>query len=194
MQNEEQNLFQQEMKGVQQLKPSDRLLVKPEPEITPGHIERRSAAMREFFKDQNHLSVQPVEMLKSNDVLSFKRPGIQDGVFRKLRLGQYEIEARLDLHRKTVEEARKEVFQFIRDCGKFELRSVIILHGKGDRNENQEALLKSYVAAWLPELPDVMAFHSAQRHHGGTGAVYVMLRKSERAKQENRERHGLRGI
>ncbi len=194
MQNDEHDIFQQEMQGVEQLKPSDTVTLKPTPELTPGHLERRSAAMREFFRDQNHLTTQPVEMLKSNDVLSYKRSGIQDGVFRKLRLGQYQIEARLDLHRKTVDEARRELFQFIRDCNKYDLRSVIVLHGKGDRNQNQEALLKSYVAAWLPELPEVMAFHSAQKHHGGTGAVYVMLRKGEQAKQENRERHGLRGI
>ena len=194
MPSEEHELFQQEMQGVEQLKPSDKLFVNKPQELTPGHLERRSAAMREFFRDQNHLTTQPVEILTSGDVLSFKRPGIQNGVFRKLRLGQYDIEARLDLHRKTVDEARREVFQFIRDCVKFELRSVIILHGKGDRNKDQEALLKSYVAAWLPELHEVMAFHSAQKHHGGTGAVYVMLRKSEKAKQENRERHGLRGV
>ena len=39
-------------------------------------------------------------------VLEFKRPGIQNGVYRKLRLGHYDIEARLDLHRFTVAEAR----------------------------------------------------------------------------------------
>jgi hypothetical protein len=38
----------------------------------------------------------------------------------------------------------------------------------------------------------VQAFHSAQPQHGGTGAVYVLLRKSEEKKQENRERF-LRG-
>jgi DNA-nicking Smr family endonuclease len=41
----------------------------------------------------------------------------------------------------------------------------------------------------LPELEQVMAFHSAPAHHGGTGAVYLLLRKSEQARQENREKH-----
>ena len=50
-------------------------------------------------------------------------------------------------------------------------------------------LLKSYVSAWLPQLPAVMAIHSAERRHGGSGALYVLLRKSERKKAENRERH-----
>jgi len=45
------------------------------------------------------------------------------------------------------------------------------------------------VNKWLRELEPVMAFHSAQRHHGGTGAVYIMLRKNAEQKQLNRERH-----
>ncbi|MFM7275513.1 MAG: Smr/MutS family protein, partial [Gammaproteobacteria bacterium] len=49
------------------------------------------------------------------------------------------------------------------------------------------ALLKSCIAFWLPQLPEVLAFHSAPRHLGGTGATVVLLRKSERARQENFE-------
>jgi DNA-nicking Smr family endonuclease len=69
---------------------------------------------------------------------------------------------------------------------------VIILHGKGDRNPDKIALLKSHLAIWLPQLEQVMAFHSAQPQHGGSGAVYIMLRKGDSSKQNNRERHGLR--
>jgi hypothetical protein len=43
---------------------------------------------------------------------------------------------------------------------------------------------------WLPEFPQILAFHSAQGQHGGTGSVYIMLRKSDREKKENRERFG----
>ena len=50
------------------------------------------------------------------------------------------------------------------------------------------AKIKSYVNHWLREIPEVLAYHSAQRHHGGVGAVYVLLRKSEQKKQQNRER------
>jgi len=41
-------------------------------------------------------------------------------------------------------------------------------------------------------MPEVLAFHSAQKRDGGTGAVYVMLKKSDDAKQDNRERYGVR--
>lgn len=183
--------FLEEMKGVTPIRRPDRADVQPARELTPGHLMRQRAAVAEVERDRNPLTSEHVEMLGPHDELSFKRDGVQNGVFKKLRLGQYALEARLDLHRKTVEQARQEVFNFIRDCLRYDLRSVLILHGKGERNPEGVAPIKSHLAKWLPELPDVMAFHSAQRQHGGTGAVYVMLRKSKEARQHNREVHGV---
>ena len=106
-------------------------------------------------------------------------------------LGKYEIDARLDLHMKSAKEARHAIFQFINDCQKLELRTVLVVHGKGE-NSNPPAKLKSYILSWLPQFDAVLALHSAQRDHGGSGATYVMLKKSDREKQENRERHARR--
>lgn len=182
--------FLSEMADVRPLPPSGRADVSKPREVTPGQQVRRSFAVADMRPVRNFLTTDHVEMLRSDDVLSYRRPGVQHGVFRKLRLGQYEMEARLDLHKITVEQARKEVFAFIRDCVRYELRTVMILHGKGDRNPERIATIKSYVNKWLQEFDDVLAFHSAQPRHGGTGAVYVMLRKGEKARQENRERFG----
>ncbi|MBK1874307.1 MULTISPECIES: DNA endonuclease SmrA [Marinobacter] len=182
--------FLEEMKDVRRIRKPNRAEITSPRELTPGHLERQRSAVEKPLKDANPLTADFVEPLTAHDILSWQRPGIQNGVFRKLRLGQYPIEARLDLHRMTVEEARKEVYQFIEDCVRYGLRSVIILHGKGERNPDGIAQLKSYLAKWLPELLAVMAFHSAQKRHGGTGAVYVMVRKSDKEKQRNRELYG----
>ncbi|MFE8073102.1 DNA endonuclease SmrA [Marinobacteraceae bacterium S3BR75-40.1] len=187
---EERAQFLAEMEGVKPIKRPDKADLNAKKEITAAQLERQRAAVADRTPDRNFLTSDHIEPLGPHDVLSFKRPGIQNGVFRKLRLGQYVIEARLDLHRMTVEQARQEVFRFIRDCMHYGLRSLIILHGKGERNPDKVAWIKSHVAKWLPEFDDVMAFHSAQPRHGGTGAVYVMLRKSISARQNNRERHG----
>lgn len=189
---EERLSFLEEMKDVRRIKKPNRAEVQAPKDLTPGHLERQRSAVARAVKDSNPLTSDMVEPLTAQDVLTWQRPGIQHGVFRKLRLGQYPIEARLDLHRMTVEQARREVFGFIGDCVRYGLRSVIILHGKGERNPDGIAQLKSYLAKWLPELDDVMAFHSAQKHHGGTGAVYVMVRKGDRDKQHNRELHSRR--
>ncbi|MFL1484232.1 DNA endonuclease SmrA [Marinobacter sp. LN3S78] len=189
---DERLLFLEQMKDVRRIRRPNRAEVSTPKELTPGHLERQRAAVDAQVRDANPLTASDVDPLTAHDILSWQRPGIQHGVFRKLRLGQYPIEARLDLHRMTVEEARREVFGFVKDCVRYGLRSVIILHGKGERNPDGIAQLKSYLARWLPELDEVLAFHSAQKHHGGTGAVYVMVRKSDQQKQRNREIHGAR--
>ena len=184
--------FSREMADVQPLKAVERVVQKPHFDRTPGQQYRRDAAQRAQSQNDNFLTTAFVELVHPQAELSFMRPGMQHGVFRKLRQGAYPIDAVLDLHQLTVEQARCEVFQFIRDCMARDVRSALISHGKGGRHPDRPAaLLKSYVAKWLPQFPEVMAFHSAQGFHGGTGAVYVLLKKSERQKQRTRRRLGL---
>lgn len=151
---------------------------------------RRDAAAAARGRDPNFLAEEGFEPLDPWYVLDFKRPGIQNGVFRKLKQGRYEAEARLDMHRMTVRQARAELFSFMRDCHSLGLRSVMLVHGKGERKPEKErvSILKGGVDHWLREMESVQAFHSAQPQHGGTGAVYVLLRKSAEKKRENRER------
>jgi DNA-nicking Smr family endonuclease len=187
---DEDDLFSSEMSGVKPLK-INRAKLHRKNEDSPGKAVRRSLAVSGKAR-LDPLSSNDVKLLKSNDVLEYRKDGVQHGVYKNLRMGRYEIEARLDLHRMTVEQARIELFQFLRQCYQYELRTVLVMHGKGERNPDKVALLKSHLAAWLPQLDEVMAFHSADRRHGGTGAVYIMLKKGDRTKQNNRERFGLK--
>ncbi|EAQ98978.1 DNA endonuclease SmrA [Congregibacter litoralis] len=151
---------------------------------------RREAAVTERGRDSNPLADEGVKPLDPWYVLEFKRPGIQNGVYRKLKKGSYAAEARLDMHRMNVQRARREIYGFINECHELGLRSVLIVHGKGERSPNSEAvgILKGFVDHWLRELAPVQAFHSAPPNLGGTGAVLVLLAKSEEKKRENRER------
>ena len=186
----DEDFFAQEMSDVKPIK-QNRARLHKKVEATPGQRIRRSLAVTHRANIDPLASVN-VPQLKSNDVLEYRSDGVQHGVYKKLRMGQYEIEARLDLHRMTVDQARREVFQFLRECYYYELRTVIILHGKGDRNPDKIAAIKSHLSIWLPQIDEVMAFHSAQKRHGGTGAVYVMLKKGMNTKQKNREQFGLK--
>lgn len=150
---------------------------------------RRQAATEQGEDDPNPLTDTRIQPLDAWYVLDFKRPGVQNGVFRKLKQGRYEAQARLDLHRMTVERARREIFEFIAQAYEYGLRSVLVIHGKGETRADQErcSILKGGVNHWLRELETVQAFHSARPQHGGTGAAYVLLRKSEEKKRETRE-------
>jgi len=186
MNEDEEILFQQEMAGVEPLAVEARISLKRPAASADSTAQRRAAAVADNT-DSNPLTVVDIAPLDSWYVLDFKRPGVQNGVFRKLKQGRYESEARLNLHRLRVERARAELYDFVEQAEKYGLRTVIIVHGKGEnsRDREQASIIKAYINHWLQQLELVQAFHSARPQHGGTGAVYVLLRKSEQARQRN---------
>lgn len=189
----DRELFRQFVGDVEPVKHKVKPLRPHVVEQTPGLLERRRAA--EWFENevQSGLSsVDHIALVEPHDELSFCLPGVQHGVFRKLRLGQYAIDSRLDLHGHTVEQARVALARFISDSLENDLRCVLITHGRGEGRATP-ALLKSCTNHWLREIAEVLAFHSAQLWHGGRGATYVLLRKSERKKRENWELQHQRG-
>ena len=188
---DDDKLFAEEMQDVQPLK--------TEPRVQPvdgaggpslAQILRRQAAT-EDGSDPNPLTLGEVPPVAPFDEIAWKNPGIQEGVYRKLRLGRYRIEASLDLHRMTVAEAREALWRFLGDCIGLGMRCVLVSHGRGDRSATP-GRLKSYTRCWLEASDDVLAFHSAQRQHGGYGSVYVLLRKNAEARKDNREQFARR--
>jgi len=200
---DDEELFRQQFADVKPLKKTGKLQLEKSHKVAGEQTERarENALGGSGGGSRNPDSISPgfstvsddyVERINPHDPVSFKRSGIQEAVFKKFRLGKYPIEGKLDLHRKKVVQAKKEVYQLIADGMQYDMRCLLIVHGKGDRNTEGQATLKSYVAKWLQEIPEVMAYHSAIKQHGGVGAVYVMLRKSEKAKQAIREKLGRR--
>jgi len=147
---------------------------------------RKQNAVEFNVSDADPLESDTMAMVAPMDLLQFQRPGVQHGVYKNLRLGKYPIEARLDLHRHTQEQARIALYRFVQDCLEHDVRSALITHGKGE-GRARPALLKSCVAHWLPQMDAVLAFHTAQKHHGSYGATYVLLRKSEQKKLQTKE-------
>lgn len=185
----EDDLFRQAVGDVKPIKSPARVkLAKQFPGASPGVEERRKAAVAQARDGSQELAGDYAHPVQPHDMLAFKRPGIQHGVYKNLRLGKYTVDAQLDLHRMSVEQARQALSQFIADCLAHDIRCALINHGKGE-NRHPPALLKSCVAHWLPQLEAVLTFHSAQKQHGGSGATYVLLKKSEKKRQENLERH-----
>lgn len=186
----DQNEFSQMLGGdVTPIKADSRVVLNASKRDAKTYLHRRQEAQAEVVSALDPLAGNPMEMVEPLALLSFQRSGVQNGVLRNLRLGKYTLDARLDLHNKTVDISRQEVYQFVKDCVEHDVRFAIITHGKGEGRE-QPALLKSCVAFWLPQMDEVLAFHTAQKRHGGYGATYILLRKSERKKQEVRELHG----
>lgn len=119
----------------------------------------------------------PAEV-ETGEELLYARPGVQHQVLRKLRRGQYSVGAELDLHGLIVPEARAAVASFLHDCLAHRVGCARIVHGKGLGSHQKQPVLKSKVNHWLQHHDQVLAFCSARHFDGGTGAVYVLLRRA----------------
>ncbi|MEN8174791.1 MAG: Smr/MutS family protein [Pseudomonadota bacterium] len=113
--------------------------------------------------------------LETPEFLEFRRPGIQKRLFQDLRRGVLEPTATLDLHGLRVVEARDALVRFLGQSTRARRRCVRIIHGKGYGSDHRQPVLKQKVNQWLLQRQEVLAFCSAPRWDGGTGAVYVLL-------------------
>ena len=116
--------------------------------------------------------------LETGDRLFFKSPGLQQRVMEKLRRGQIPIDGELDLHGMTASDAETTLDRFITICKQNEYRCIRIIHGKGLGSKNRKPVLKNKLDQWLKNNNQILAFCSTRPSHGGTGAVYVLLKRS----------------
>ncbi len=179
------------VKGVRQIKSDtvERSVPIMDPEV--------SRIIRDIYTDEHKeeepdfFSTANMEFVDPNDTISYKVPGLQYGVARKLKAGEYLPRMGADLHNSTIEQAYKKVRKLIVRAHRENVRCVLIVHGKGEYSK-PKALLKSYVAHWLKMMPEVLAYHTAMPYHGDKGATYVLIRKGEEERTETREIHAKR--
>jgi len=107
---------------------------------------------------------------------TFVRHGIGTDVLGKLRRHHWAVQAEIDLHGNTSDEARDALADFLHDCRSRGFRCVRVIHGKGLTSPNREPVLKGKVRRWLSHWDDVLAYCEAPQHAGGAGAVLVLLR------------------
>lgn len=109
---------------------------------------------------------------------------------RRIARGTEEIEARLDLHGMTQDEAHGSLTRFIHCCHAQGMKTVLVITGKGraggggqseiETGSRGRGVLRQNVPRWLHEAglaALVVGYSAASVRHGGDGALYVMLRK-----------------
>jgi DNA-nicking Smr family endonuclease len=168
------SLFRQAVHGTRLMKQKEQpKLVTPKPRpVAQRRKQDEEDVMASLLSDE--YSPEAVEV---GEELIFCRPGVQTRVFRKFRRGDYAIEAELDLHSLKVPEAREQITKFLRECRAKDKRCVCIIHGKGFGSLAKVPVLKQKVNDWLRQKNEVLAFCSARPNDGGSGAVYVLLKR-----------------
>lgn len=169
----DEELFQQQMQGVVPLKQDNRVNAAKPPPV------RRRDTSGDTKPEERFVDYAPDEVRHDDvpEVLSFSRPGIQHSKLAKLRQGKLHIDESIDLHGCTVSQAREYLASFLMECQDRGWTVVRIVHGKGHRSKHRVPVIKAMLNRWLRDAPEVLAFHSAPQSDGGSGALYVLLKR-----------------
>jgi DNA-nicking Smr family endonuclease len=167
---DDKRLFREAVRDVKRLR--------TQPRVTPPkpRPQARFARLDDLEVLKESLDTSPGDLLvETGDELTFRRAGVQDAVLRKLRRGEFRVEAELDLHGLTAAQAKLELRNFLLEAQRSAMRCIRVIHGKGLRSGHRGPVLKHTVNALLQKTAAVLAFSSARPVDGGTGAIYVLL-------------------
>lgn len=161
----------------------------------PLHSNRAS---REFKAEMGEMHVPRQEPVKGRPIIvrphvpepNFSvnlapRPTLlEQSVTRKIAKGKTGIDARIDLHGMTQQEAHSSLYRFLETSYLSGRRTVLVITGKGVRGEG---ILRQAVPRWLSE-PEFRryagGYHEAHVSHGGGGALYVRLRNPVKVERQ----------
>ena len=122
----------------------------------------------------------PFDIADSDEFIEGHSRGLDPRVIRKLRKGEFAIQAHVDLHGLLKEEAKAQLESFLARSRQEGRRCVLVVHGRGLHSKDQVPVLKEALKRWMHTARfarHVLGFSSARLHDGGTGAMYVLLRK-----------------
>jgi DNA-nicking Smr family endonuclease len=121
--------------------------------------------------------------------------GVDGSTAERLRRGKIEPDASIDLHGMTQQQAFARLLPFVRRAHEKGFRCVLVITGKGaparfeadDRargfvmpERTKAGVLRSQVPLWLEQSETrtiVSGIQTAHQRHGGSGALYVYLRR-----------------
>lgn len=176
---DDQQLFARAMLGVEKLDhgnllPPQKSKLKP---LDAQTLARRVAAQGTTAPEDTVLSDTQAVLhpVASQAFLSYRIATLQHRVFDDLKHGKLRWFEAVDLHGCTVEQARQAVLDIIQMAKQANENVIKIVHGKGP-----DGILKTYVNGWLRQHRDILAFVSAPDNQGGTGAVFVLLKRAEK--------------
>lgn len=119
----------------------------------------------------------PVHPADLRSAEPYMRAGIDNASARRLVKGVFEIDDQIDLHGQTEAQAHRQLQQFILRASSRQLRTLLIITGKGAQGMG---VLRRKVPEWLKDEPlksHILAISQASPKDGGSGALYVRLRR-----------------
>ena len=183
---EDIQIWQQITRRIERLNPNqpqpDIRPAKPRANKKPDTPKQKSISPFEIGEKAKPISQPPNISVTPAD----RSPNMDRKNFQRLMKGKFDIEATLDLHGMTADQAKAQLISFITRSHKVGMRMILVITGKGKRthtdefNRSRGGILRQSLPDWVSgsAITDkVLQVTHAQPKHGGTGAYYVYLRR-----------------
>ncbi|GBD26607.1 putative DNA endonuclease SmrA [bacterium HR30] len=188
-------LFWREMQGVQRLWPEGpNLVARRGPTLVPRPLTTEDAEVLAELADLV-AGTAAFDITLSDEYVEGVVGGLDLRLLQRLRRGEFAYQDYVDLHGLNVEQAKARVDEFLATAVRTGKRCVLIVHGRGKNSKDQVPVLKRRVTEWLARgrwSRVVLAFCSARPCDGGTGALYVLLRRKPRERGKVRVATGVK--
>ncbi|NOL50252.1 Smr/MutS family protein [Pelistega europaea] len=180
---EDRQIFRQSLRGVVPLPDKNRIGHKAVPLKHPEFYKaKREQAEGELLlsptkrtKTPHSRKIEP-KRHEQQEPNTYLADGVGKDVLSKLKSLNWSVEATLDLHGATLDQATVRFDRFVSTCFEHQVRCFMVIHGKGHGSKGGEAVLKQNVLSWLRHLEHVIAFIPAPENLGGEGAVMVLCK------------------
>jgi DNA-nicking Smr family endonuclease len=153
------HLWHEVTKGIKPLKHRPSHLEKSPPKIDADRIN--NTRIREYFEQHNVSLPTGSPIPEKSKKLS--------------KVGKIAIEARLDLHGLTRQEAQQKLQKFVALAHHDQLSWVLVITGKG--HPDNPHTLRKLLPQWLDLMPLVTGYTTAKDQHGGQGAYYIRIKR-----------------
>jgi len=183
--------FENAMKGVQPLN-RDRI------EQLPADNKTQLEAIRESLIIERKEAIKTLQGIVSGKLkFDIRQTGeyveahiitLEPSVLLSLKKGELAVQSHIDLHGFTSETAKEKLKLFIHNSYSMGFRCVLVIHGRGLKSPGGP-VIKNSVINWLTRggmSQYVLAFCSARLCDGGTGAIYVLLKRRPEKKKLKR--------
>ena len=157
--NDDKKLFDDAMSGVTPLNSKNK--IRHSKKLVCITQQKESITDIDYFwrdgEDLNYLNI--------DEEVTFKHPGVH---LKSLK----NPKAIIDLHGMSKDQAAIAFHNKITKCYNENIRTLKLIHGKG------KAILKSAIHSWLQKHPLILGFCSAPNHDGGSGCLYILIRRN----------------
>jgi len=178
---DETRVFLEAMSNVKPLNSSRNIIARPpNVNLRPAH-----PAPDDELEAMAHLSdlvsgAAEMDITFSDEYIEGCIQGFDHKLMQKIKKGQFPVQDYVDLHGLTKQEAEIMMRDFLLQSHRLGLRCVLVVHGRGLNSQDNIPVLKERLPIWLNRGPIkrfVLAFSTAMPYDGGTGAIYILLKK-----------------